>query len=156
MNGLECWDGIQMVGAYQTVLIIEDDEDWGEMLSALLQVGGYRTRLAQNGTDGIRKARRSPPDLIILDVMMPGGMDGFMTLCALRKHEATAQVPIIMCTEVNAVTDLAFNKEELARYLNAAPSVFIEKPVNARRMLEQVDALIGPEKGEQASEENGD
>ena len=126
----------------QTVLVVDDDGEWNQLLCAALSPT-YRTRVATNGNDALQMARRSPPALIILDVMMPGGMDGFRTLYELRKQEATRTIPVIMCTEVNAIADTTFTPEDLDRYLGTAPSVLLEKPISPSEMLTQVEALIG-------------
>lgn len=131
-----------MVRKLQTVLVIEDDEEWSELFCKALEPT-YRTRTASNGTDGFEMARRSRPDLIILDVMMPGGMDGFSTLCELRKDAVTKDVPVLMCSAVNATANTAFTEAELERYLGVAPSVFIEKPVSPKRLLAEVKSLLG-------------
>ena len=129
-------------GMRQTVLVVEDDEEWSQLIAAAL-APTYRTRLATNGADALGMALRAPPALIVLDVMMPGGMDGFMTLCELRKEDATRAIPVIMCTAVNAVADTAFSTADLLRYLGTAPTVFLDKPVSASEILSQVQALIG-------------
>lgn len=126
----------------QTILVVDDDEEWSELAAATL-APHYRTRLAANSGDALRLARLESPALIVLDVMMSGGMDGFSTLCELRKDEATRSIPVIMCTEVNAVADTEFTSEGLERYLGTAPSAFLEKPVTPARLLAEVASVLG-------------
>ena len=125
----------------KTVLVVDDDEIWVEFLCEALSV--YRTVVATNGEDGVRMARTSLPAVIVLDVMMAGGMDGFSALCALRSDPLTAAIPVVMCTEVNAIAGTSFTSEALEEYLEAAPTVFVEKPVRPATILRQVAALIG-------------
>lgn len=130
-----------MPGRRKSILIVDDDEEWVEILCDALVA--YRTRVATNGEDGLRMARRSPPALIILDVMMPGGMDGFSALCELRRDPSTAEIPVLMCTEVNAIAGTSFTSELVEGYLGAAPTVFLEKPIRQDDIRRQVAALIG-------------
>jgi DNA-binding response OmpR family regulator len=77
------------------ILIIEDDPATLRLVDYSLKQEGYQTITAANGLDGIRKALAEAPDLVILDVMLPG-MDGFEICYRLRSEPATAQLPILM------------------------------------------------------------
>ena len=125
----------------KTILIIDDDVEWREFIGNTLGEL-YAVRFATNGDDGLRLARETIPDAIVLDVMMPEGKDGFTTLCELRKDPATRDIPVIMFSEINAVTSSSFDGEILADYLGAAPSVFLEKPVKPERLLQEVAEVI--------------
>jgi CheY-like chemotaxis protein len=125
----------------RVVLIIDDDADWQDILSQTLSPF-YTIRAVTNGSDGLSLARRTRPDLIILDVMMPGGPDGFTTLCKLRKDASTSRIPVIMLSAVNAIADTSFDREELERYLGVAPSIFLEKPVMINRLIEEINRLL--------------
>jgi DNA-binding response OmpR family regulator len=81
------------------ILIVEDDLDMVEMLRLVLTESGYATRAAVTGTEALRKARRSPPDLVLLDLILPD-LNGFYVCTALRQDAATASIPIIMMTAV--------------------------------------------------------
>jgi len=74
-------------------------------------------------------------------------MDGFSALCELRKDETTREIPVILCTGVNAIADTLFTGEDLEHYLGAAPSVFLEKPVTPNQILDHVRTLIGARAG---------
>ena len=81
------------------ILIVDDDPDMVEMLRLVLTESGYATRGAVTGTEALRKARRSPPDLVLLDLILPD-LNGFNVCAALRLDSATASIPIIMMTVV--------------------------------------------------------
>jgi two-component system, OmpR family, alkaline phosphatase synthesis response regulator PhoP len=77
------------------ILVIEDDPATSRLVDYSLRREGYQVITAFNGLEGIRKARNEAPDLVILDVMLPG-MDGFEICHRLREEPATANMPILM------------------------------------------------------------
>ena len=77
------------------ILVIEDDPAISRLVDYSLRHEGYEVTAATNGLEGIRKAHNENPDLIILDVMLPG-MDGFEICHKLRAEEDTAKLPILM------------------------------------------------------------
>ena len=77
------------------ILVIEDDPATSRLVDYSLRHEGYEVTLAANGLEGIRKAHVEAPDLVILDVMLPG-MDGFEICHRLRSEPATARLPILM------------------------------------------------------------
>lgn len=82
-------------GPWERVLLVDDDPDVGALVSlALGQVAGYTVQVCGSSIDALERARSFRPDLILLDVMMPG-MDGPETLKALRANETTASIPVI-------------------------------------------------------------
>ena len=123
------------------VLVVDDDDEWREFVCGSLSPT-YCTRVATNGVDALHMARHSPPALILLDVMMPGGMDGFRSLCELRKDPVTCDIPVIILTEVNAATGLDFSPREMKNYLGAAPEAMLEKPVEAERLLAEIKRVL--------------
>ena len=81
----------------RTVLIIEDEKLIIVSTQMVLEAAGFRVESATNGEDGIAKARSLTPDLILLDIMMPG-IDGWETLTRLKRDQETANVPVIIFT----------------------------------------------------------
>lgn len=125
----------------KTVLVVDDDPDC--LAFACTSIGKqYSVLCACNGEDALRAAENSKPDAIILDVMMPGGKDGFTTFCELRQNAETRHIPVVMLTEVNEIAETAFSSEEMKKYLGAAPSAFLEKPVSPERLLEEINLAI--------------
>ncbi|HYG62200.1 MAG TPA: response regulator [Thermoanaerobaculia bacterium] len=82
------------------VLIVEDDPDTAALLAETVSAAGYGVRMASSGTAGLRLAREILPDVITLDVMMPG-MDGWRVLQALKEEPHTAEIPVIVCSVVD-------------------------------------------------------
>ena len=81
----------------RTVLIIEDEKLIIVSTQMVLEAAGFRVESAMNGEDGIAKAAGSAPDLILLDIMMPG-IDGWETLTRLKRDQATAGIPVVIFT----------------------------------------------------------
>lgn len=115
------------------ILIIDDNETNGEMLSLALSLGGHQARTAQSGKQGAEMVTEAPPDLILLDLMMPD-MDGLETLRRIRDLPAGRELPVIVVT-ATASQDL---KQQIAA---AGGNAYLTKPVDLRALLDQIHAL---------------
>jgi len=119
------------------ILIVDDDPEWRDFLCTT--VGRrYPLLVATTGDEALEIATRFQPALIVLDVVMPGGMDGFTTFCELRKRPETQGIPVVMHTGVNAMSGTRFSKEPMAEYFGKAPAAFLEKPVEPDVLLEAI------------------
>ena len=119
---------------HPTILIVDDEPQNRRLLEALLQPEGYATHSAASGEEALAMAVATPPDLILLDVMMPG-MDGYAVAKVLKAHPATSNVPIIMVT---AHTD---RSARLAG-LDAGAEEFLTKPVDRAELWLRVRNLL--------------
>ncbi len=125
------------------ILIVDDDPDVTLFLSTILQDNGYTTRQARNGREALDMIRESPPDLILLDLMMPE-KSGISLLSDLRQDEGLKTIPIIMVTGVAGETGIdldAFLKRSTPSDEGARPlyiDAYIEKPVDPDRLLKCV------------------
>ena len=118
------------------VLLIDDDPDIRLVVgAALTQVAGWRVSEAAGGAAGLEQARRDRPDVVLLDVMMPG-LDGPATLAALRADEDLADLPVVMLTTNAAMVDL-----DGATALGAAG--VLAKPFDPFSLHRQVGELLG-------------
>ena len=90
----------------------------------------------------MRLAQKELPDVILLDVMMPG-KDGFSTFAELQKDPKTRNIPVLMQTDVNRKTGLAFDAKIMAQHLGKAPAAFLQKPVAPRKLLEEISKVLG-------------
>jgi CheY-like chemotaxis protein len=119
------------------VLLVDDEDDIrtiGQL--SLSRVGGWQTVLASSGAEAVTKAAAEGPDLILLDVMMPG-MDGPTTLGKLRAQEATAKTPVIFMTA-------KIQKQEVARYLELGAVGVIGKPFDPMTLPAEIKRLLPP------------
>jgi twitching motility two-component system response regulator PilH len=116
-------------------LVVEDDPDQQKLLERMLSGVGYRVVTAGDGVAGLNAATATPPDVVLLDIMMPR-MNGYQTCRALKEHPATAHVPVIILTR----------KEEPADQFWAAEvgaAAFLNKPVDLPRLLETIARCTG-------------
>ena len=92
------------------ILIVDDDEDIVESIRLVLEKCGHQVIVAVDGNEGLDKARAGKPDVIILDVMMPG-LDGFEVARELKKDSRTRDISILMLTAIKDKTGFDFQKE---------------------------------------------
>ncbi len=123
------------------VLIIDDDPDIVESIRVVLESQGYGVSGAVNGLEGLTRTRMEKPDLIILDVMMPEGMDGFEVAREIKKDPQTQHIPILMLTAIKDKTGPDFQKE--ARDADWLPvDDYCAKPLNHDALLKKVSKLL--------------
>ncbi len=118
----------------KTILVIDDEDELLKLLDYNLTKAGYLALSAKDGPAGLSMARRHAPDLVILDVMMPG-MDGWEVCKALRKEPATAAVPILMLTAKAEEADRVLG-------LELGADDYVVKPFGVREVLARVKALL--------------
>jgi len=119
----------------QKVLLVDDDKDLLRTLSVRLKADGYKVVFAADGISAISVARKEEPDIIILDLSLPGG-GGFTVMERLRSLLPLAQIPIIVLT----ARDILGNKE---RSLNAGAQALLLKPVDNDVLLETIRKVLG-------------
>ena len=120
----------------RTVLVIDDDRNTRDLLIRILTREGYRTITAWNGTEGLRLAREFHPDLITLDVMMPG-MDGWTVLGELKKDESVRSIPVIMVTI----------DDDRGRAVALGAAEYLTKPVDRDALAEVLARYQGDSSG---------
>lgn len=116
------------------ILIIEDNEQNLYLETFILQKNGHEVLQAVSGESGIARAAQDPPDLILLDIQLPG-MDGYTVAEALRKHPAIADIPII------AVTSYAMTGDR-ERILASGCTSYIEKPINPETFHSEISQFL--------------
>jgi DNA-binding response OmpR family regulator len=119
----------------RTVLIIEDEKLIIVSTQMVLEAAGFRVESATNGEDGIAKARSLSPDLILLDIMMPG-IDGWETLTRLKRDPETATIPVIIFT----AREHARGHQKSAE-MGAAD--YFRKPFEPDELIELVEKHVG-------------
>jgi putative two-component system response regulator len=119
-----------------TILLIDDDPDFVDATCAVLESVPYEVLVAYSGSEGLEKAQETPPDLIILDVIMPGE-DGFQILERLRDDRELAHIPVMMLTSLLDGLSVAPMSGT-----NTAIADYIEKPVKPAELLRRIGKLL--------------
>lgn len=112
------------------ILVIEDNEQNMYLIHFLLEVNGHTVIEALNGPDGVSRAHDSSPDIILLDIQLPG-MDGYEIARIIRQTPGLTTIPIIAVTSYA----MAGDREKI---LAAGATDYIEKPINPTTFIEQI------------------
>ncbi|MGD8298678.1 MAG: response regulator [Desulfobacterales bacterium] len=128
----------------KTVLIVEDELDMRIFISTLLETSGYQPLMTRDGNEGLRKAKDVFPDLIILDVMMPGE-GGVQMFRQLKTDDTLCRIPVIMLSAVAQKTFSHYLNMVNARLKEPIPDpdAYMEKPPEAEDLLKMTATLIG-------------
>ena len=130
-KGSETRDGKGM--AIRKILIVDDSPTERHVLNDMLTKAGYEVVASDNGEDAIQKAKSVQPDLILMDVVMPG-LNGFQATRAISRDPETRSIPIILCTSKSQETDKIWGMRQGARD-------YVVKPVNRDELLAKIAAI---------------
>ncbi len=122
------------------ILIIDDNADFVEAMTTLLEAKDYQVVSAPNGKEGFAKAKTEKPGLILLDVMMTTKTEGFDTAQAFKKDPATNAIPVILITGIRKDMNLSFGFEPDDTWLPV--KTVLEKPVKPEVLLKIVEENI--------------
>ena len=115
------------------VLVVDDSPTERFFLTDILSKNGYEVIVAESGEQGVNMARSEKPDLILMDVVMPG-LNGFQATRQLARDEATKSIPVIMCTTKSQETDRVWG-------LRQGATEYLVKPIVAETLLTKIRAL---------------
>lgn len=118
----------------QSVLVVDDEPMARTLLRLMLVRAGFAVIEAENGFEALAKAQQQRPDIVLLDVMMPG-MDGFTVCETLRQQSETADLPIIM---LSAKTDLA----SVNKGIRLGATEYLTKPISPDELTQQVQNVL--------------
>jgi len=116
------------------VLVVEDDRDIAQLIARYLHKAGHTTEVVSSGTVALSRAKEASPDLIVLDLMLPG-MDGLLVCQALRANPATAGVPILMLTARG-------EEAERIKGLELGADDYVTKPFSPGELTARIGALL--------------
>ena len=117
----------------QRILVVDDSKTELHHLSDVLSKHGYQVRTAENGDEAMRRLAEEKPDLILMDVVMPG-QNGFQLTRNITRDPRFAGVPVIMCTSKNQETDKVWGMRQGARD-------YIVKPIDVNELAAKIAAL---------------
>ena len=121
----------------RVVLVVDDDEDTIRIVSTILLARGFEVRIARDGPGALKSIRQQCPDVVLLDVMMPG-LDGMGVLEAIRRDPRSSSVPVIMVTAKTADQDVLEGYRGGVNY-------YVTKPFTSRQLLYALALVLGGE-----------
>jgi DNA-binding response OmpR family regulator len=121
--------------AFQTILVVDDEPHIAEVVRDYLKQAGYRVLTASDGQTALVLARHERPDLVVLDLMLPGGADGLDVCRSVRRDPALADVPIIMLTARTEEADRVIG-------LELGADDYVTKPFSPREVVARVRAVL--------------
>ncbi len=116
------------------ILVVDDSPTETEAFRAVLEKNGHEVLNAENGADGVAVARQERPDLVLMDIVMPG-LNGFQATRQLTRSPETKHIPVIIGTTKDQETDRVWGKRQGA-------SGYLVKPVSETRLLSEIGALL--------------
>ncbi|MBX9747889.1 MAG: response regulator, partial [Hyphomonadaceae bacterium] len=117
------------------ILVVDDLEANRRLLEAKLGADYYDVLTAQRGEEGVQLAKREKPDLILMDVMMPGGIDGYEACRRLKAMPETRHIPVVILTTLD-------DRENKLRGLQAGAEEFLTKPIDDVHLMARVKSLL--------------
>jgi DNA-binding response OmpR family regulator len=123
-----------MAEAKKKILVVDDSQDMRAILSMRLKVNGYNVIAAEDGQDGIDKARADAPDLIILDLMLPK-IDGYEVCRILKFDDKYKNIPIIILSALD-------QQEDREKAIGSGADSFFIKPFDLELLLNKIQSLI--------------
>ena len=115
------------------ILVVDDSPTERHVLVELLTRKGYQVLTAESGEEGIEKAKSEQPDLVLMDVVMPG-LNGYQATRTLNRDDATKHIPVIVCTSKGQETDKIWG-------LRQGAQDYMVKPINPEELLAKIAAL---------------
>lgn len=118
------------------ILIVEDQPDICKLIRLTLEFGDFEIHEAHDGESGLNMARAIKPDVILLDVMMPGLLDGYQVCDRIKKDPELRAIKVAMLTARGQATDLAAGEA-------AGADAYLVKPFSPLELIDRVESLVG-------------
>ncbi len=128
------------------ILVIDDDPDFLLAMQMVLKAHDLEIETATTPDEGIRKVSSTEPDLVVLDVMMPTGYEGFDVAREIREEHNLRDLPIVILTSVHSVKKVPYRFAPDETYLPA--DVFLDKPIDPDAIADTIKELLGERRGE--------
>jgi DNA-binding response OmpR family regulator len=127
----------------KTAVVIDDEEDLSTYLSTILEENDFDVRTANEAVSGEALIREAPPDIVLLDLMMPG-RSGVQLFAKLRRNEATRNIPVVMVTGIKE--QMGVDWGEVVETLKVRkPDGFVEKPIDPDKLMSVVTGVLSGE-----------
>jgi len=122
------------MGDKKKILIVDDEEQNVRLLSSLLKAEGYVTDTASNGLEAVEKVKTAPPDLVLMDIMMPD-MDGYEACSLIKSDAESTNIPVVIVTALS-------DRESKLRGLEVSANEFLTKPIDRIELILRVKNLL--------------
>jgi len=119
--------------AIKKIMVVDDSPTERAFMEGVLKKRGYEVLLVDSGEQAIERSKKEKPDLILMDVVMPG-LNGFQATRAITREESTKHIPVIICTTKDQETDKIWGLRQGAKD-------YVTKPLNETELLEKIKAL---------------
>lgn len=116
------------------ILVVEDQDSIRRMIEALVQARGYEVVAVESGSKALEVALSDPPDLILLDLMLPGQFDGFEVCSRIRADSTTSKIPVVI---ISALDD----EDSRARAIQSGATSYYTKPFSPLALLKEIERL---------------
>jgi two-component system, OmpR family, alkaline phosphatase synthesis response regulator PhoP len=127
------------MGEKKKILVVDDEPDFAGIVQQNLEKEGFDVEVAYDGEEGLEKVHASPPDAIVLDVMMPG-KDGYQVCSELKADDRFADIPIILLTAVAShVTSTRYSHRD---GMSTEADDYLAKPASAEQITESIKGLL--------------
>jgi len=123
----------KVIMAIKNILVVDDSATERHVTGGILTKGGYTVTFAEDGESGVAKTKADLPDLVVMDVVMPG-LNGFQATRAITTDNATKHIPVIICTTKGQETDKIWGLRQGAKD-------YVTKPVDPAELLSKIAAL---------------
>lgn len=132
----------KLMGARKRVLVVDDDPDFAAVVETNLERAGFEVEVAYDGNEGLQKVKASPPDAIVLDVMMPE-KDGYEVCGELKADEKYANIPIVMLTAVaSSIPTTRYSHHD---GMTMEADEYLSKPASGSQIVGSIKVLLGEE-----------
>ena len=119
--------------AIKRIMVVDDSPTERAYMDSVLKKKGYEVLLVESGESAIERSKKEQPDLILMDVVMPG-LNGFQATRAITREESTKHIPVIICTTKDQETDKIWGLRQGAKD-------YVTKPLNETELIEKIKAL---------------
>ncbi len=127
----------------RTAVVIDDEVDLTTFLSSILEENDFSVRVANDAVSGEQLILESPPDIILIDLMMPG-RTGIQLFTKLRANDATKNIPMVMVTGIKDQLGIDWG-DIVDRYRTRKPDGFVEKPIDPDKLMKVVNGVLSGE-----------
>ncbi|MBI4055311.1 MAG: response regulator [Elusimicrobia bacterium] len=116
------------------ILIVEDEPHTAETLQSILEIKGFQTEVARDGKTAVLTAKQNPPDLILLDLLLPR-LDGFQVCQMLKQNQLTSKIPILVLTSLEKMGSVE-------KAFAAGATDYLTKPIQTQRLMGKIHKLL--------------